>query len=50
MGIMVSYMMISRIKCNMHVNCLEHYRCLVNGNTKIVITMMIIPVILLILT
>lgn len=39
MGTVVSCMIVFRIKCDLHVNCLEHYRCSINGcnDTKILI-------------
>lgn len=31
MGTVISCMIVSRIKCDLRVNCLEHCKCLING-------------------
>lgn len=41
-------MIVSRIKCDLHINCLEHCRRLINGCDDSKITMILIAVILLI--
>lgn len=48
MGTVVPCMIVSRIKCDLHINCLEHCRRLINGCDDSKITMILIAVILLI--